>query len=278
MEINKIYNEENLVTMSKMQSNYIDLVITSPPYDNLRNYKGFTFIFEEIALELFRIIKPGGVLIWIVGDATIKGSESLTSFKQAIFFVEKCGFRLHDTMIYESEKTPLNHNRYEQKFEYMFVFSKCKPKTFNPIKIKCSYFGDVKKFNYGVLTDAKKEKSDSMKWSDKVTTVKEYKIKGNIWKFVTGSGGTSNDKIAFLHPAIFPERLVHDHLISWSNENDLVYDPFIGSGTTAKMCILTNRMFIGSEISKEYFDLANKRIDPYIKQLNLFNKTNSNIS
>ena len=133
MEVNKIYQENCLDTMARMPDGFVDLSITSPPYDNLRSYKGFEFPFEDIAKELYRVTKQGGVVVWVVGDATIKGSETGTSFKQALYFKE-IGFNLHDTMIYrKSNRPPLNHSRYEQEFEYMFIFSKGKPKCVNLI-------------------------------------------------------------------------------------------------------------------------------------------------
>lgn len=251
MEINKIYNENCLDTMAKMPDNFIDLTVTSPPYDNLRTYKGYSFDFENVAKELFRITKQGGVIIWVVGDQTKDGSESGTSFKQALYFKE-LGFNLHDTMIYRKQNyTPLTHNRYEQEWEYMFCFSKGKPKTFNPIKVPCKYAGqttwgqpNMYKTNNGELTKVKQ------------TIINDEKIKGNIFEYLVGSTQTGKIK----HPAMFPEQLANDQIISWSNEGDLVYDCFMGSGTTAKMSILNNRNFIGSELSKEYYEIALNRI------------------
>jgi DNA modification methylase len=269
ISLNKIYCESNLDTMARMPDNFIDLTVTSPPYDGLRTYNGYSFPFEDIAKELFRVTKDGGVVVWIVGDATKNGSESGTSFRQALYFMD-VGFNLHDTMIYSSRKPPLTHNRYEQEFEYMFVFSKGKPKTFNPIKIKTNFAGDVKKFNHGKITDAKKEKGDAVRWRDEKLIVNETRIKGNIWDYATGMNGSSKDELAFLHPAIFPERLAEDHIVSWSNEGDIVYDCFGGSGTTAKMAHKWKRNWILSEISKEYVDLSHKRLQPYLAQLSMF--------
>jgi len=254
MEINKIYNENCLDTMAKMPDCFVDLTVTSPPYDGLRTYNGYSFPFEDIANELFRIIKYGGVLVWVVGDATVKGSESGTSFKQALFFKE-IGFNLHDTMIYRKNSyMPLTHNRYEQSFEYMFVFSKGKPKTFNPIMVQCVTAGAKKyrgnnKANESTYAERRREET---------TVVNKFKQSPNIFTYDVGH----NDKTK--HNAPFPEQLVNDHIISWSNEGDLVYDPFIGSGTTAKMAILNNRKYIGSEISKEYCEIAKKRINENI--------------
>ena len=260
IEINKIYNQSNLETMARMPDNFIDLTVTSPPYDNLRDYKGYTFPFEEIARELFRVTKQGGVVVWVVGDATINGSESGTSFRQALYFME-CGFNLHDTMIYAKENPiPLTHNRYEQSFEYMFVLSKGKPKTFNPLKAKCVTNGS---YNNRRNTAAVKEAATRNR--DEKTYVKTDKFRINIWHYTIGN---NEDKTR--HPAPFPEKLAAEHIYSWSNEGDLVYDCFAGSGTTLKMAHLQKRNWIGSEISTDYCELATKRITPYLQQKTIF--------
>lgn len=247
-----------------LKPNSIDLTVTSPPYDNLRKYNGYCFDFESVAKELYRVTKDGGVVVWVVGDATIKGSESCTSFKQALFFKE-CGFNLHDTMIYAKNSLPMNHNRYEQEFEYMFVFSKGKPKTFNPIKIPTKYpeKETARQNSFYSITDETNRKARSGKKRKPVGT---EKIKGNIWHYTTGKNHSTKDSIAFKHPAIFPEQLVNDHIISWSNEGDIVLDPFSGSGTTHKMALLNNRRFIGFEVSQEYVDIETQRL----KECNLW--------
>jgi len=264
LELNKIYNESNLDTMKRMPDNFIDLTVTSPPYDNLRDYKGYSFPFEDIAKELYRVTKEGGVLVWVVGDATKDGCESLTSFKQAIYFVEQCGFNLHDTMIYQKENyIPLTHNRYEQSFEYMFIFSNGKPKVFNPIKTKTIHGGKIMNRNNqheGHAIRGRKFKA--------ITGTEKYK--DNVWSYKIGTGCSTKDKDAFTHPAIFPEQLAADHIYSWSNEGDLVYDCFGGSGTTAKMAHKLKRNWILSEISSEYVQIAEKRIAPYLAQTSLF--------
>lgn len=115
ININTIYNEDCLATMRKMPDNYVDLTVTSPPYDNMRKYDNFSFDFHSVAQELYRITQQGGVVVWVVGDQTKNGSESGTSFKQALYFKETVGFKLYDTMIYrKSNPTPLNHKGYAQ--------------------------------------------------------------------------------------------------------------------------------------------------------------------
>ena len=250
MEINKIYNENCLETMAKMPDNFIDLTVTSPPYDNLRTYNGYCFDFENTAKELFRVTKHGGVVVWVVDDATIKGSETGTSFKQVLYFKE-IGFNLHDTMIYQTNKPPMNDNRYQKDFEYMFVMSKGKPKTFNTIMVEAQHPNILNKGGNRNADGSKKERTYVNKTGD-------LKVKGNIWYLPRSS--KSGDEHSRKHPATYPEQLANDHIISWSNENDLVYDCFMGSGTTAKMAILNNRKYIGSEISEEYCKIIETRI------------------
>lgn len=253
LEINKIYNENCLATMGKMESNFIDLVVTSPPYDDLRAYNGYSFDFENIAKELYRVLKDQGVIVWVVGDSTVNGSETGNSFRQALFFKE-LGLNLHDTMIYyKINPIPRTHNRYEQYFEYMFVFSKGSPKTFNPIMIDKIHKSNREKQGYGRNHDG------AIKYSSGINNI-ETKIKSNVWDYYTGGYHSTSDKIAFKHPATFPEQLVNDHILSWSNEMDLIYDPFMGSGTTAKISLLNKRNFIGSEISEEYFNISIDRL------------------
>ena len=264
MEINKIYNETCLDTMKKMPGSFIDLTVTSPPYDNLRDYNGYTFEAEPIIKELFRVTKEGGVVVWIVNDATINGSETGTSFRHALKFIE-VGFNLHDTMIYEKTGCSMPaKNRYLSSFEFMFVLSKGQPKTSNLIEDRKNRFPE----RWG---KGRKVRNKDGSWSYRENYKgKEFGRRFNIWRYNNGGQGYgSEDQVSF-HPATFPEKLARDHIYSWSNENDLVYDPFMGSGTTAKMAHLLKRNWIGSEISKEYVELANKRIDKYIKQLTLF--------
>ncbi len=253
IEINKIYNEDCLLTMGKMPNDFVDLTVTSPPYDNLRNYHGYSFDFKSISKELYRVTKNGGVVVWVVGDATIKGSETGTSFRQALHFKE-IGFNLHDTMIYLKNNfaNPAS-NRYHQVFEYIFILVKNKLKTFNPIK-------DRKNIYIGQKAHGKNRTKDGWRDNTSGETKNEFGMRHNVWKYTTGGGHVSKDKIAYKHPAIFPEELVKDHIVSWSNQNDLIYDPFLGSGTTAKMSVLLKRNWIGSEISKEYCDIVKERL------------------
>ncbi len=260
MELNKIYNESNLDTMARMPDNFIDLTVTSPPYDGLRLYNGFSFPFEDIAKELYRVTKPGGVVVWVVGDSTTQFNETLTSFKQALYF-QGLGFGI-ETMIYQKECPTWNESskRYRQDFEYIFIINKGTPKTFNPLK-------DVRVNN---LKPRKALGSRNGTRHYEMVYPNEFTVRSNIFKYVNGYGRTAKDDIAYKHPAIFPEQLAADQIYTWSNEGDIVYDCFGGSGTTAKMAHLQKRNWILSEISSEYVELAEKRIAPYLAQMMMF--------
>lgn len=250
-----------LEVMATMDSGSIDLTVTSPPYDNLRTYNGnndqwSANVWKGVLRELYRVTKDGGVVVWVVGDATIKGSETGTSFKQALHAMD-CGFNLHDTMIYQKYGSGLPHkaHRYGGAFEYMFVFSKGSPSR-----------GVIKTFpSTGKVGKTTRRQKDG--------TIKRgtYNIGGgklsNVWQY---AGDTKQN-----HPAPFPEQLANDHILSWSNEGDVVFDPFMGSGTTGKMAKLNNRQFIGIELDPTYFEIAQGRINPHaidfeLEQLDIF--------
>ena len=268
MNSHKIYCGDCVDAMQKFDNDSIDLVVTSPPYDNLREYKGYNFDFESIANELFRVIRKGGVVVWVVGDATIDGSETGTSFKQALYFKD-IGFRLHDTMIYEKNGTPFpEHTRYYNIFEYMFVLSKGKPKTINLLNDRKNKLPNG---SWGNKTSYKK---DGTKVKHPKFTSEMYGIRFNIWKYNVGFGFSSEDETK--HPAIFPEKIANDHIRSWSNEGDLILDPLAGSGTTLIECERLNRNSIGIETSKEYCDLAYQRLSIEIAQTKL-DRTQSTI-
>ena len=260
IELDTIYNEDCLVGMKRIQSGSVDLIVTSPPYDNLRKYGGavncLTFDkFKAIATEIKRVLKDGGVCVWVVGDATIDGSETGTSFRQALYFKDECGLLLYDTMLYmKANPIPQTQKRYEQMFEYMFVLSKGKPKTFNPIMERCKKAGKPQQWGRKINTD---EKTAKHLRADDMQLTRETKIRGNV--FIYGIGGRKTG-----HPAIFPERLALEQVYSWSNEQDTVLDPFMGSGTTAIACVKARRHFIGFELSKEYYDEAIKSVDGWL--------------
>jgi len=251
--LNTAYNGDNIDFMESLNDNVIDLTVTSPPYDNLRTYNDSLewgeHIWKPILQELFRITKDGGVVVWVVADATIKGSETGTSFKQALYAME-CGFNLHDTMIW-SKGTPQFHDktRYSQGFEYMFIFSKGELKTFNPII-------DRRNKSYGRTRIGTDRHPDGSTTKSKDRKVKKYSQRLNIWDKVSEKG-----KVREIHPAVFPVSLCFDHIISWSNKNDLVFDPFMGSFTTAIAAHNLQRNWLGCEKDPDYFKAGQERYE-----------------
>lgn len=262
IEINNFYIDDSVKFMKRnILDNYIDLIITSPPYDDLRKYNGFIFDYQSMLKELYRVTKEGGVVVWVAGDATINGSETGTSFKHALY-AKEVGFNLHDTMIYHKNNPPPTggNNRYYQSFEYMFVLSKGKPKTFNPIIVnRRNKWNDKRTERYRAVT-----RNKDGNFAKKIIPIKEMVKKQNTWTYVVSGGSSTKDKIAHDHPAIFPEQLVLDHILSWSNEGDIVLDPMCGSGTVAKMAWLNKRNFIGIDISEEYINnICKPRLSTY---------------
>lgn len=255
--IRQLIEGDCLDTLGGMSECSVDLTVTSPPYDNLRTYKGslqwHETTWKAALVELYRVTKEGGVVVWVVGDATVKGSETGSSFKQ-VLFAKSIGFNLYDTMIYKKlNRAPLSHRRYEQDFEYMFILSKGRPKVFNPIMIPCKYAGQKTFSNPSYY---KTSNDDRTRRPQQVT--KDNKIKGNIWEYRVGSLAKSSK---FKHPAQFPEQLAMDHILSWSNEGDLILDPFMGAGTVPAVARRLKRDYIGIEKVHEYFQIAQERVE-----------------
>lgn len=251
-----LFNGDCAEIMKEFKDNSIDCCITSPPYDDLRHYKGYNFDFENIAKELYRIIKKGGIVVWIVGDSIINGSETGTSFKQALYFKE-IGFRLYDTMIYQ--KNGISYpsvNRYYQNFEYMFILSKDKPKTINLLR-------DRQNITYGRKRTGSNRQKDGICKKNKMHIIQEYGIRYNVWKYEIGWQKSYKEDFLKSHPAIFPYKLAEDHIKSWSNEGDVILDPLCGSGTTTISAEKLNRKWIGIEINKEYCEIIKKRLNSF---------------
>lgn len=261
----KLLKGDNRLLLKEMPEYSVDLILTSPPYDTMRTYSGdleWNFnVFKDIAFELARTLKQGGVLVWIVGDQTTKGSESGTSFRQALHF-KSLGLNLADTMIYHKTDMAFprfGHRKYPDAFEYMFVFSKGPVKTCNLIKDRKN------KLAGATMSGTVRQEDGSVKPSRATgKKVAEFGCRSNVWGYSTGHGKSAKETEAYQHPAIFPEALALDHILSWSLEGDIVLDPFMGSGTTGKMAKLSKRKFIGIEIVPHYFDIAAKRIQEAI--------------
>lgn len=261
--LNTIIEGNCVEVMKGFDENFIDLTVTSPPYDGLRNYKGYVFPFEDIAQELYRVTKPGGVVVWVVNDATIEGSETGTSFKQVLHFMS-VGFNLHDTMIFRKRNPipQIYRKRYNNEFEFMFVFSKGTVKTHNSIMVDCAHAG------LELTGTTYKNYSKNEQTREKLAKpVKDKKIKGNIWEYVVGK--KQEDQEAKGHPAPFPCDLARDHINSWTNKGDIVFDPMCGSGTTCRVAAESDRNYIGIDISHEYVEIARQRIKNNERQLRL---------
>jgi site-specific DNA-methyltransferase (adenine-specific) len=258
--LDRVIHGDNCETLAAMPAESVDLVVTSPPYDDLRTYGGHSWDFVRLAGELSRVLKPGGVIVWVVADATVNGSETLTSMRQAIHFKDVCGLNVWDTMIYQTNKPPINGRRYEPTWEYMLVISKGTPKTWNPLREK-SLAPGVK--NLGGMRDANGE----TKARTYRNTTGETKVRGNIW-YLPRSPHSDGGAERHGHPATFPLPLAKDHVASWSNPGDVVLDPFAGSGTTLKAAKELGRRFVGIEINAEYVEICHRRIAQEV--LNLF--------
>jgi len=252
---NEIYTGECSEMMAVLPDGCIDLTVTSPPYDNLRSYNGFVFDYTAVLSQLYRVTKPGGVVVWVVADGTDKnGSRTMTSFEQALY-AKSCGFNLHQRLFYEGGGPPPDPTRYEETIEEMFVFSKGSPKSINLIMDKKNAWSGNNGFGRKTIREA-----DNSLGERKRKPVNEYGKRTSVWRYSSGYGYSSKDSIAHEHPAIFPEALARDHILSWSNPGDLVLDPFMGSGTTAKMAMQNGRDYLGFDISAEYVGLAKKRV------------------
>lgn len=239
--------------------NIADLIITSPPYDNLRNYGGHKFDFVSVANGIYYSLKDGGVLVWVVNDQVVRASETGSAFRQVLYFMDGCGLTLHDTMIFEKNTSSFpakkSSNRYTQIFEYMFVLSKGKPKTATLICDKENKWAGWT--NWGKQT--KRTICGKLKEVKDINPVPKLSPRNNIWKYTVSGGFGQKDKTAYKHPATFPEKLVEDHILTWSSKGDLILDPMCGSGTTCVVAKKTGRNYLGIEIHKEYFNLAKKR-------------------
>jgi site-specific DNA-methyltransferase (adenine-specific) len=275
LSINEIYNQNCIQGMNLMDAESVDLCITSPPYDDLRTYNDSSKwdfnVFKDVAQALTRVLKPGGVIMWNVGDSTIDGSETGSSFRQALYFMESCNLRLHDTMIYEKTGSAYCSGpksvRYTQIFEYCFILSKDKPKTINLIQDKPNKWAGVT--SWGNAKTRKKD-GDMHDPGRKSNPIREFGVRTNIWRIKNSGGFGQSSKDSYKHPATMPEELARDHILSWSNPGDTVIDPFMGSGTTAAMAIETERNYIGFEIDETYFNLCQSRLQALKNNLNSF--------
>lgn len=273
MKQNIVYNRDCLIGMQELDDKSIDMVLTSPPYDSLRNYSNNIsntwnkLIWKKVFDEMYRVLKDGSVVVWVVGDATVNGSETGTSFEQALY-AKEIGFNIHDTMIYQKQ-TPIpqfKSHRYTNSFEYMFVFSKGTPNKGIILTEPTKQKGRIDRNYRGQVT------ADEVYVGKDIKIIKDTKKKTNVWTYSQNNGIDRKTK----HKAQFPEQLAEDHILSWSNENDLILDPFMGSGTTAKMALLNKRNYVGFEINKKYLTMINKRVRSSVGKLEIQNERCAN--
>lgn len=251
LPIDTIQHTDALTLLRCLPTESIDLIVASPPYDKMRKYKGYTFPFEDIAHESYRVLKDGGVQVWIVGDSTSDGDESLTSMRQTLYFHDIVGFKVNDTMIYHRQSRFPEVYRYWQDFEYMIVLTKGKPKTFNPQKEPAK--------NAGKKVSTERQVDGSLKRPKTIRQTTDEKSLSNVW-YISRGDMERDDKIAYRHPAKFPEIIAERHILTWSNPGDVVLDYFMGSGTTAKMARNHKRHFIGCDISLDYVLISHDRL------------------
>lgn len=257
--LGRIVCGDNTEVLSGFPDACIDLVVTSPPYDDLRTYGGHSWNFDTLASQLVRVLKPGGVIVWVVADATVNGSETLTSMRQAIHFKDVCGLNVHDTMIYKKAGTGAcgSNDAYWQAWEYMLVLSKGKPKAINRLADRKNYrAGTVAASGMSAKVAAVGTRSERGQ-----RIVPEMSVRQNVWEYAAHDGELTN------HPAPFPLPLAKDHIASWSNPGDVVLDPFSGSGTTCKAAKELNRLWCGIEINPEYCAIAEARLSQDVLQL-----------
>lgn len=248
----ELHAADNAAFLKTMPASSVHLVVTSPPYDDLRTYDGYSWDFASLVPELFRVIVPGGIVVWIINDEKKKGSESGSSFRQALFFMEQ-GFRLHDTMIWQ--KPNFSHpssNSYHQVFEYMFVFSKGRPRCFNPIKDRRNIYAGARPLGKNTVSNR-----DGTKGLRPVNTISEFGQRHNVW--LMNTTGQERPCAGIAHPATFPKQLAADHISTWSNPGEVVLDPFVGSGTTCLAAKELGRHSIGIDVSRDYIGMARER-------------------
>ncbi len=262
LPLNKIICGDCVEVLKSIPDNSIDLVVTSPPYDGIRKYNGFSFNLHSTGKELFRVLKDGGIIAMVIQDQTKNFGKSLTSFKTIIDWCENVGFKLFETIIYKKHgaEGAWWTKRFRVDHEYIPIFLKGeRPAYFNkePLKIPSKHGGKTMTGCATRLTNGKTLKS-------KRVFINPMKCRGTLWDYTTCGDGT---RLKHQHPATFPDKIPVDFIRCFCPKNGIVLDPFIGSGTTALAAIQLNRNYIGIDISKEYCELAKKRIREEIELL-----------
>ncbi|MBR1921447.1 MAG: site-specific DNA-methyltransferase [Kiritimatiellae bacterium] len=252
---NKIICGDSAAVMEKFPDNSIDMVVTSPPYDSIRDYKGFSADLSKIGRETFRVLKEGGIAVVVIQDQTKNYGKTLTSFRLAIDWCDNAGFKLFECLIYKKlgAEGAWWNKRFRVDHEYMMVFLKGdRPAYFNkdPLKIPSKHGGKV-------MTGGGTRLTSGIRIATRAIHINPMKCRGTVWAYETAGDGS---RLKHQHPATYPDRLPYDFIQCFCPEKGIVLDPFMGSGTTALAAKSLKRFYVGIDISQEYVDLAERRV------------------
>ena len=254
--INSIICGDSAEVLKNFPDNSIDMVVTSPPYDGLRDYNGFSLDLHKIGKEIYRVLKDGGIAVMVIQDATKDFAKSLTSFRTIVDWCDNVGFRLFETVIYHKNGTEGAwwKQRFRVDHEYMPIFMKGKkPQYFNkePLKIPSKHGGKV-------MSGSGNRRTDGTLSETVRRPINTMKCRGTVWDYLMAG---DKNPLKRKHPAVFPDKIPYDCIQCFCPEGGLVLDPFIGCGSTAVMAKVLGRNYIGIDISREYCDLAEERIE-----------------
>jgi site-specific DNA-methyltransferase (adenine-specific) len=273
VELNKVYQQDCIVGMRKIPDGAIDLVVTSPPYDNLRDYNGYSVDLNETGKNIYRILKDGGVAVMVIQDQTKNFGKSLTSFRTIVDWCDNVGFKLFECVIYRKNGTEGAwwKNRFRVDHEYMPIFLKGeKPQYFNKdsLKVKSKHGGKI-------MTGFANRKTNGETGKSITKAINEMKCRGTVWDYLMAG---DKDPVKRKHPAPFPDKIPFDFINCFCPPNGIVLDPFVGSGSTVVGAKKLNRSFIGFDISEEYCNLTRKRLDSVSPDDELFQESRSGSS
>ena len=269
IQVNKIICEDNITYLKTLPDECIDFVITSPPYDALRDYNGYKLDLHGLGVELLRVLKDGGICVMVIQDSTRDFAKSLTSFRTIVDWCDNIGFRLFECNIYNRQGTEGAwwKKRFRVDHEYMPIFLKGKrPQYFDKenIKIPSKHGGKI-------MTGANIRTKNGQTGSRKVK-INPTKCPGTVMTFGNTCGGES--KLKSKHPAVFPNMLAYDMIECFCPEDGTVLDPFNGSGTTTLAAKCLGRNYIGIDVSEEYNKIARERLETEI----IYRKTVKEVS
>lgn len=264
-ELNEIYCIDCVEGMKKIPDNSVDIVVTSPPYDGIRDYNGFNFDLHETGRGLIRILKEGGIVAMVIQDQTKNFGKTLTSFKTIIDWCDNIGFKLFECVIYRKHGSEGAWwtNRFRVDHEYMPIFLKGeKPQYFNKENLKVPSIHGGK-----VMTGSGSRRTDGKTNARVTRPINTMKCRGTIWNYLMAG---DKDPIKRQHPAPFPDQIPLDFIECFCPPGGVVLDPFMGSGSTAVAAKKLNRKYIGFDTSEEYIKIAHARLRNTETQLKVF--------